>query len=87
MEILHLHSYKAWLRHAPTHPPTPDVPLINDRGAALAGQVGHKEHSGGQVLQACQRQPLHGVAILLGAVQQAGGVCRGRESRQGKVPR
>ncbi len=46
----------------PPHIPPLDAPLVSSAGAAMPCAVGHKQHGGGQVLQAHQHQPQGGRA-------------------------
>lgn len=53
----------------------PDGQLICYRGTALGCEVQHKQHCGGQMLQAGQRQLLHGIALCQRPIQQPWRVC------------
>ena len=60
----------------------PDPPLVTHGGAALASEVDHEEHGSGEVLQCCQCQALHRVALTLRPVQKPWSIrhlCTGQE--------
>jgi hypothetical protein len=50
--------------------PLPDGPLVLQTGAALPREVDHEDDGRGQVLQACQSEPLHSIPVRLLPIQK-----------------